>query len=114
MGRLCLPLSFLSKGNFIVSRRKTNIELGILDSYEVEPEAIIEEELPVEEAGTITKGKITVVGNGTISIELGGYGYSAKANTDEDWVKVGATVNVIHKGTPGRGDFEIVEMKSNG
>ena len=100
-----------------MSRRKTqetNIELGILDNYEVEPEAVIEEEVPVEEAGTITKGKITVVGNGTISFEIGGYGYSAKANTNEAWVKVGATVYIIHKGTPGRGDFEIVEMKSNG
>ena len=97
-----------------MSRRKSNIELGILDNYSVEDEAIITEEVPAEEVGTITKGKIATVGKDTVAVILGGYGYSIKANTAEDWVNVGAEVNVIHKGTPGRGDFEIVEMKANG
>ena len=100
-----------------MSKRKSitpNIEVGILDSYEVEDAAIIEEDISVEEAGTITKGKIVGIKNNTISFVLNGYGYSTEANTDEDWVKIGADINIIHKGTPGCCDFKIVEMKNNG
>lgn len=97
-----------------MSRRKSNIELGIVENYNIEDNAIITEEVPVEEAGTITKGKIAAVGKDSIIIILEGYGYSIKANTAEDWIKAGVEVNIVHMGTPGHRDFKVVEMKSNG
>ena len=99
-----------------MSKRKAitpNIELGILDSYDVEDEAIVEEIIPTEDVGTITKGKIVGIKDNVISFVLNGYGYSTEANTDEDWVKIGANISIIHKGTPGCRDFTIIEMKNN-
>lgn len=97
-----------------MSRKKNsepNIELGILDSYEVEDEAIIDEPVSTDECLTITEAKITRVAADELWINIKDYGYIINIATVEPWMIKNATVYIMHEGTPGKADFKIAGMK---
>lgn len=98
----------------IMARKKNtenSIELGILENYSVEDEAIIEEEIPAEECLTITEAKIIRVAEGELWININDLCFSIVTAKMEPWMVKGATAYVMHEGTPGKADFKIAGMK---
>lgn len=88
-----------------------NIELGILDSYEVEEEAILDEPVPAEECLTISEAKITRVAGDELWISIDDLGFIITAAKIEPWMIKGAHIYIMHEGTPGKADFKIAGIK---
>ena len=97
-----------------MAKRKTHdedIELGIVsEDITVENEAVITEEVPEEDTGTLTEATVTRVAGGEVWLYVLNFGYVYKPETIEEWMTRGSTAYVIHKGTPGKPDFEILGL----
>lgn len=93
-----------------MGRRKnteSEIELGIVDDFEVEEEAILDEPVPAEECLTITEAKITKISGDEMWVDIGGFGYIIIVEDIQPWMTKGAKIYVMHEGTPGKADFKI-------
>lgn len=97
-----------------MSRKKNQepeIALGIVDGFEIEDEAILDEPVPVEECLNITEAKITRVSNNELWISINDLGFAIATTKIEPWMTKGAKIYVIHEGTPGKADFKIAGVQ---
>ena len=97
-----------------MGRRKNQepeIALGIVDEFEIEDEAIIEEPVPAEECLNITEAKITRVAGDEIWISVNDLGFIITTTKIEPWMVKGAKIYVMHEGTPGKADFKIAGVQ---
>ena len=97
-----------------MSRKKNQepeIALGIVDEFEIEGEAILDESVPVEESLNITETKITKVFNNELWININDLGFIITTAKIEPWMVKGAKIYVMYEGTPGKADFKIAGVQ---
>lgn len=97
-----------------MSRKKNQepeIALGIVDEFEIEDEAILDDPVPVEECLNITKAKITRVSNNELWISINDLGFIITTTKIEPWMVKGAKIYVMYEGTPGKADFKIAGVQ---
>lgn len=87
------------------------IELGIIDNFEVEDEAVLDESVPPEECLTISEAKINKIAGNEMWVSISGFGYIVTVEDFQPWMVKGAKIYIMHEGTPGKSDFKIAGVK---